>query len=380
MKLDNLLFLPARFSENFNRGLALSAGMSDFMKSERALVGGRNLRQLFTEKPDVFDEAIRYGHAVANETQFVYGVVGRSPIAGAVTGRLALQFFSWPVKQIAFLSNGWKDEGAMFMMRYIAFSGLVSSIAEHAEVDAGGFTGFGFMPSQAAPAIQSLGHLYSAVTAATIEDNREEQEKHFTRFAKVVENMIPGFLAYSKLTSAAQSIETGEQRGARGRFTRRTDDPNRDQRLSRVLDETINQHLSFNVSGEQAVGALMLPSDTRNRYREGLKDMQRSIRNENVRHRKFVDDYIRASSVGNYVKAERIRREARAAGLHLDGAAIHREVMTKQVPSVDRILAGSRALSRELHEAELMDKDPEVFRHIPGLSITPPDLLGGSRE
>lgn len=379
-KLDQILFHPAKFSETFNRGIAMSAGISQEMRR----LGVTNLREFIEQRPQEWAKAVRYGHAVANETQFVYGIVGRSPLAGSPIGRMGLQFFSWPVKQVHFLRQGWQDEGGKFMLRYLTFSGLISSIAEHADVDASGFTGFGFIPEQASPSLQVLSHMNAALYAGFVEDNPEAASRHFSRMVGTMENMIPAFLITRNTLGAIESIETGEQRGSRGRFSRRTDDPLREQRGSQVLDVTVNQMNAAlglpKISGEQAVDLLNLPSVQRNAFREETKKIERDINIENLKHRRFLDRYIQAAYSGDYIGAMEVREEAYRNGIIISPAEVQREVATKMTPSIDRILDASRSASRAKHAAAAFDRDPETWRHVPGVSPLPPDDLGGSRE
>ena len=378
-KFDDVIFQPAHMSEYLNRGIAFGAGMTDRMRKG----GFATAREMF-ENPDAWADAIRYGHAIANETQFIYGVLGRSPVAGSPIGRMGLQFFSWPVKQYQFIKNGIVDEGAMFMMRFTLMSGMFSKAAEHAEVDAGSFTGFGFMPSQASPTFQAATQMFLGVEAAAIQGDTERSRKHFAAMATQLENLVPVALQLTKMAKTAESIETGVQRSRTGDFQRRTDDPNREQPLSQVLDATINplnRAMGLpELSGEQAVGVAGLPSKHVSEFRETSRKMSLESQAVSGMARRIMEDYIQARNSGDFRGADKIRAEAFSKhGIFLSPEMINRELLGRQEGAIEQQIGDIRRDVRNRIASKAYDENPELMRHAPGFVPLPPTALDGTR-
>jgi hypothetical protein len=370
-KMDDILFSPAHASEYLNRGIAFGAGLTKRMKE----LGFTSTRELFEGSPEKWKDAVRFAHATANETQFVYGIVSRSPLAGSPLGRLGLQFFSWPVKQLQFFKQGVNDEGYRFMMRFAMYSGMFSKIAEHAEVDAGSFAGFGFIPNQASPSYQAMGHLFAAIEAGAVEGDTETSRRHFAKLAEQMQNMIPAFNQLYKTARAVESAQTGVQRGFRGRFARRTDDPNNEQPLSAV-----NRALGINLSGEQLAQFAGLPTVPRNKFRELTRKLAQESRKASITAAKHMDEYIRAYEQGDFIGADQVRVKAfEQDGILLTGEAIKRELAQKTTGAIDREIAGIRKDQRDRILQEAFDEDPETMRHFSGATPLPPTILHQTR-
>lgn len=142
--VDQVLFAPYRFSEFVNRGIAYHAGVS------RAAREGLSAA-----------DRVAKGLEVSDETQFIYGVLGRSPIFQSPAGRVAGTFLTYPIKQTELLVGKTRrgivepvirsfrehdtvlraigrlnNNEAGFVVRYLAIVGLLTA-AVKGEVDLG---------------------------------------------------------------------------------------------------------------------------------------------------------------------------------------------------------------------------------------------------
>lgn len=382
-RMDSILFAPATFSEKFNRGMALAAGMSQKLEESKF----DTLSQMFKASPKEFAEAVEYGHAIANETQFIYGLVGRSPIAGSPLGRLGLQFFSWPIKQVEFLKTGMREEGMSFFLRYVTMAGTVSKLAEHAEVDAANFLGFGFWPGQASPSVQILGHMIGAVESQAVDGDTETSRRHMEEVVNGLQNLIPAFLEMERLVESTAEIESGVQRGFRGRFSRRTDDPDRQQELSEILDVSLNPlaealripFLERGVSGEQFVKLVGLPGIRRNQFRELVHKMELESKKEDRKARDLLDKYVDRYFSGDFVGAREVMIEARDVGLPITPDMVKSEIHNRRTPSLERILENTRRAARTRVLERARDTNPDLVAEAIGDIGVPSDPLGGTR-
>jgi len=396
----DVLFAPAHASENINRGIAFNAGMTDFLRQKK-LLGNKSLGEISRETPEIWEEAINYAHNIANETQFIYGVLGRSPTAGSPVGRMALQFFSWPVKQVAFLGemalkgknaggDASKTAGMRGMMNYIMAAGVFSKIAEHANVDAGSFTGFGFFPGMASPTTQVVTEMALGLEAAGIEDDPVKAQRHFERMQRQMQNMIPAFLQLQKFTRLATAAGTpdilggvegtGEVRGFRDRVVRRTDESSG---LGDALDASLNPLFAKyglpELSGEEAVNLLGLPTATGRDFRNMMNDIEKERKIMNREAREHLDNYIAARQQGRFVDAQRHIDEANAAGLPLTKQMIERELVRKVTGAPEAALDSIRsAQESRVREKIALKYPPRVRRSLGRLQPIPPDPLGGT--
>lgn len=117
-KVDKVLFAGLNGLDNFNRGWAFHGG---FGLAKRAGLSD--------------EQAILQGIRAANETQFIYGRLGSSPLRNNPLGRVLLQFQSFAAKQLSFLTQKFRQQpGAMFA-RYVAISGMLTrNIGRHVDI------------------------------------------------------------------------------------------------------------------------------------------------------------------------------------------------------------------------------------------------------
>jgi hypothetical protein len=101
-------------------------------------------------------EAIKYGIDIAHRTQFRYGRVGMPLGLRTPTGRLALQFSSFSIKQLELL-NYWARTDPMKAISYIALSsGIAYTLEEFLNTDMSNSLGIGITWGEALNAVKDL--------------------------------------------------------------------------------------------------------------------------------------------------------------------------------------------------------------------------------
>ncbi len=117
-KVDKVLFSGINAFDNFNRGWAFHGGMS---LAKRA---GMDM-----------ESAILQGMRAANETQFIYGKLGASPLRNNPLGRVMLQFQSYSAKQLSFMARQFRRDPGTQMLRYLSMSGMMTRhVGKHIDI------------------------------------------------------------------------------------------------------------------------------------------------------------------------------------------------------------------------------------------------------
>lgn len=211
---DDVLFAPFNFAEFFNRGVAYHAGAS------KALRKGAS--------PSKAAEA---GLKMAQETQFVYDEISRSPIFRGPLGRQFGVLTSFPIKQATFLGKMAKDE-KLSLVRYFLVTGSASVALEkglgvkmHALADANlgpvplppGFefaTQLEGAPLAVGPFGQLLEDGFSMLRGMAEQDSVATQT-HTQRFLDGVTDMVPAAVQGKELLSFfgdwLESVRRGEE-------------------------------------------------------------------------------------------------------------------------------------------------------------------------
>lgn len=106
-KIDTVLFAPMKWSEYINRGTSFLAA---YHKAIKMGLGEK--------------AAMAEGIRVSNHTQFVYGVLGKSPVFNRIPfGRTIRMFSSYPMKEIEFL-NQLRKTNKGGLLRFTMLAGL----------------------------------------------------------------------------------------------------------------------------------------------------------------------------------------------------------------------------------------------------------------
>jgi hypothetical protein len=109
--MDDVLFAPFEFSEYLNRGVAFHAGFG------KALRAGANI-----------DDAIKAGKLAANETQFIYDLLGKNMLFRGPFARQLGVLTSFPLKQVEFLREALVHD-QIALARYLLVTGFASRAA-----------------------------------------------------------------------------------------------------------------------------------------------------------------------------------------------------------------------------------------------------------
>lgn len=385
IKWKRVLYAPARSSELINRGTAFHAGISQRIKELKKagkLDRKISLHEIVEKHPEQWKEIVNYGHNIANETQFIYGVAGRSPMAGTSVGRLGLQFFSWPIKQMQFLGEGTWGRGArdyQFIFNHILLAGLFSKVAAHADVDAREFLGWGFLPGSLSPGFQGITHsitMFSNMSAGRWEEANDDLMK----LADVLMNMVPAWNQIEKTFRVMDRIDQGVTRGYRERVGRQT---TLETEFGGVMNQTVNPILRAfelpEISGENAVNILGLPSKQATEYRQAMDYANRSSYTLRRRSAHWVDQWIKAIDRGDYVKAHEAYEGALRDGVPLDPQAIDRERKQKVTPALERVVDTIRKSAQYQVQDELQRKYPGAWRSLERIEtpVLPPTPTGG---
>ena len=109
--MDDVLFSPFEFSEYLNRGVAFHAGFG------KAIRAGANI-----------DDAIKAGKLAANETQFIYDLLGKNMLFRGPFARQLGVLTSFPLKQVEFLREALVHD-QIALARYLLVTGFASRAA-----------------------------------------------------------------------------------------------------------------------------------------------------------------------------------------------------------------------------------------------------------
>jgi hypothetical protein len=130
-RLDESIFGYGMFNkaEYYNRGLAMHAGISEFMHKNNieSLSKFMKLGKGTDAEKALFASGIRHGIDAANDTQFLYSVVHQSPLLTGPFSKLFLgQLMSYPINQTEFLWRSIKNDPLYFAPRWMALTGAAS--------------------------------------------------------------------------------------------------------------------------------------------------------------------------------------------------------------------------------------------------------------
>jgi len=102
------------------------------------------------------EQAIRNGIDTVHKTQFRYGKVGMPRILTGPVGRLALQFWSYPIKQVELLTT-WARNNPLKLIKFIAYAeGGNYTLNRFLGIDLSNALGFGITWGEALQAIQAV--------------------------------------------------------------------------------------------------------------------------------------------------------------------------------------------------------------------------------
>lgn len=163
--VDGFLMWPFSTTEMWMRGITfnISAGR-DLEK-----LGIRTVSDLAGLDKRVLSAVVRSGRREAIDTNFLYGIAGRSHFMMSPVARVgfALQSYSW--KQAEFLARTWKRDGGAFL-RLVGLNGWAIDMADKmAGINAESWLGWGFLPPNTlgrGPAVEALTNLISLNYAA----------------------------------------------------------------------------------------------------------------------------------------------------------------------------------------------------------------------
>jgi len=360
-QLDRLLFKPAHASEFLNRGIAYHAGVSAEMARIRKL-------NPHLSKRDIMDNArlaLRLqiaGHTVAQRTQFMYGILGRSPIFGSAVGRIGGQFMTFPIKQTEFLVEQLMKDPTGFA-RYLAMTGYSSRILSDVGVDPTGFIGFGFLPQEAekgsifpmAAGVQMGYHLLRA-SMARAEGDLDEVSMRLGQVRKDFIHMIPGGLQADKWATAAQRSQTLEITSATGSLVR---------------------ELTYK---EMAIKWLSLPTINERNARLLMNDIRKTQKREQFSRSYIIGqllDRVESNSEENLQRASRGQKpkalrddlmfnklisQANAWGLNISSQAVQRAAARRELSSYLRAMEGDKRTAVHFWNKYLADMPNEAAR------------------
>jgi len=189
---DDIAMGPFNAVEMHMRGIAFNVAVGEEMKRR----GIRKLKDLddlltpqgFRNASQRVRELMELGIREAHDTNFIYGIAGRSHFMMSPIARVAfaLQSFSW--KQAEFVSRAWRRDGSA-LLRLIGMNGWLIEMGDRfAGINAENWLGWGFLPPSQlgrGPAIEALTNLTRAMMAVGEDDDRS-----FERFTNSLRGNI----------------------------------------------------------------------------------------------------------------------------------------------------------------------------------------------
>lgn len=128
---DHYMFKPMAGSEALNRGVAFAVGLN---YAKRMNLG-------------VYD-SLRMAHQVSDETQFLYGMMGRAPLFHDPFLRpIVGPFSSYPQKMAGSLARMLGENPTSFM-RYLTFMGGMSNAVSRLDIDPANLFNFAYLPNR----------------------------------------------------------------------------------------------------------------------------------------------------------------------------------------------------------------------------------------
>jgi hypothetical protein len=166
----------------------------------------------------------------AEETNHMYGPLGRSPVFSALLPRGAVvsgtQFLSFIPKQTEeLLAQFQRNPGSI--VQYLALSGWLSRVAaEEFGIDLTKYVGLGYMPEGGdeltSPAVSTFLEGLNMLSAIG-SHNPEKATKAMARFQENLDNLIPTMVAWETIGKGARRLQTGEARAMTGEKLRNLD-------------------------------------------------------------------------------------------------------------------------------------------------------------
>lgn len=352
--VDDIIFKPVHFSEHVNRGIAFHAGVA--AEARRLNV---NPRVVYGATPENIEDAadtvatlLAAGHTVAQRTQFVYGVLGRSPIFLTPFGRMAGQFMTYPLKQSEFLAEKVKAD-RNGLIRWIALTGYFSRVAHDSGIDPTGFIGAGFIPQGAEPgvpiilppAFSTMYHMLRTSNAAAEQDwPRFERELNRVK-SDLFHLMVPAGLQVSRTFDYMKQYETYE-----------STDP-----VTGALRRKLTER-------EQVLGLLGIPTLESRLSRELVTDMMSAQKREQW-HRSYIVnsmlDYIEevraddekhgtSTIIANDEQFMKLIGQARSWGLSISHEQVNNAATRRELSSYLRQVLRNKTESVEMFNRYLM--------------------------
>ena len=195
--LDDIVMSTMLYAENTNRGIAFWSGIS--RKAKELGVDLGRIPNLDDLPEKVKRQLMHAGLETADETQFIYGVMGTAPRFSGPMGRILLTLSSFAPKQAAFLIRLLKEDPTG-ITRMFALSGFLTRMTrETMGIDTASIWGFGFIPPEVetfpftSPQIQ-LG--WNAVKYFANDPSKGgdpfERERALTKMVGIAGMLIPG--------------------------------------------------------------------------------------------------------------------------------------------------------------------------------------------
>jgi len=156
--VDGFLMWPFSTTEMWMRGIAFNVSVGRDLQ-RRGIHSAAQLAGLHARE---VASIVRFGRREAIDTNFLYGIAGRSHLMMNPLARVgfALQSYSW--KQAEFIARTWKRDGGAFM-RLVGLHGWAIDMADKmAGVNAENWLGWGFLPPNTlgrGPAFETLTNL-----------------------------------------------------------------------------------------------------------------------------------------------------------------------------------------------------------------------------
>jgi hypothetical protein len=238
------------------------------------------------------------GINVSDETQFVYGTLGRSPVlqqaTTAGTGRALAMFQSYQLKQAEFLNRNMYDDWGV-VANFFLYSGMAARAAGiEFGVDTSQYSGVGSMipqnrpdsPMFVSPPVNLIGALFGFTNAG---DSTENVAGAVDNIERLVKASIPGYLQAVRFGRSYKALKEGiREAGPQG-----------------TLIETVPDN-------ETVAAALGMPRQStalRQRTMEGIRDQKDQKLRLAEEMQSAYSDLRKALAAGDGAKADQARQK-----------------------------------------------------------------------
>jgi hypothetical protein len=321
-----------------------------------------------------WDEAVEAGASkliafralqISQETNHLYGPLGRSPFISRLFGRanaaFATQFLSFTWKQTDELLSQFADDPSR-IFQYLAVSGYVARMAAvSGGMDLTDYTGFGYLPKRVGDVTSpGIDEFINLVDLADALGGRDVEKVH--KGVKEVTRGLVGFIPMSQAVQSAmktaERIETGVLKTATGSYVRPMD-------FAQTLSKQEGQHWLMSVAESirpegrpnEALGGELLATAF------GQRNIQEALTrraNDAIRMETKTHQFRRQQLVEEYVHALEANDQDRVNELSKTLLDVHKVRFTSGDPIRRAIEA--RAL---LQRWKLMDPewggDPQLY-------------------